>query len=375
MRQGLSISREPHQEKALRYHNIRYFVLFFNCLEFLFFLFLWYAWGLSHRLDTLASGFSYNISALQTVITVVGFHICLYLVQIPQLFYVSFALERQFGLSDESFRQWLLDEFKSNLIGLFFLVILVVIFYEVFRLQPDHWWLTFALIWIGFTLLLTRILPTWIIPLFYPMKHLSDGQLKKRLMNLAKRMNVDHQDIYEIALSRKTRKANAAVLGLGKGRRIVLGDTLLNKFSDDEIEVVLSHELAHHVKHHIPKFIFFNGFLAVVSFYLFYITAGILSSIFETFTIGDILWYPTVVLLMGIFNMFLLPWRNAFSRYLEAEADQEALVQTGSSVAFVSAMKKLAFQNLAVVSPSRWIEFIFYSHPSISRRIRYAQGF
>jgi len=232
-----------------------------------------------------------------------------------------------------------------------------------------------ALFWVFFTIVLSRIIPTFIIPLFYKYKPLQDNELRKRLIGLAGKANVKVLDTYEIDFSKKTKKANAALVGLGKSRRIILADNLVKDFSHEEIEVVIAHEIGHHKLLHMWKMLFFGG---GVAFLIFYIADSVLTNSLHMLgasAIYDIEIFPFFCLILSAFSILLMPIQNEFSRKIERSADGFALKITGNKEGFISLMKKLAEKNLADFKPNKIIEFIFYDHPSISNRIEFAEEF
>jgi STE24 endopeptidase len=175
--------------------------------------------------------------------------------------------------------------------------------------------------------------------------------------------------VFEWRLSDKTKKANAALAGIGQTRRIIISDTLLAEHSDDEIEVILAHELAHHVHRDIWKGIALETVLIALGFYL---ADAVLTRFAMSFGLtgkGDIAALPLLLLAAGAVSLALMPLANAFSRAHERRADRYALEMTRNVPAFVSAMKRLGAQNLAEERPSRLVQILFYTHPPISARI------
>jgi len=181
--------------------------------------------------------------------------------------------------------------------------------------------------------------------------------------------------VYKWHLSEKSKKANAALTGLGNTRRIILADTLLDNYTPDEIEAVLAHELGHHVHKHILKGI---GSQAAITFVGFWSANWALHyaldrwHIFET--LSDFANLPLLVLTFTVLSFFLMPALNAFSRFNERQADRYAFQSIAGVAPFISSMNKLADQNLAERTPSRWVEWWFHSHPAIARRIAAAQA-
>ena len=294
---------------------------------------------------------------------------------LPLAFYSGFLLERRYGLSHEPLGRWLLDQLKSFGIGLLLSVVGASIIYALIRLSPDGWWLpagiVFALLIVG----LTNLAPVLLLPLFYRVKPLEREALRARLLALADRAGARVLGAYEWGLSEKTRKANAALAGIGSTRRILVSDTMLAEYSDEEIEVVLAHELAHHVHGDIWKGIVFESALILAGFYLASRALAALAPVFGLNGVADIAGLPLLVLAAGAVSFVMVPVAHAMSRAFERSADRFALTLTKNPAAFISAMKRLAAQNLAEEQPSKIVQVLFYSHPPVRDRIAAAQAF
>ena len=207
------------------------------------------------------------------------------------------------------------------------------------------------------------------------MKPLERESLRLRLLALAERAGARVLGAYEWGLGDKTKKANAALAGLGTTRRILVSDTMLAEYTDDEIEVVLAHELAHHVHGDIWKGIAFESALVVAGFYLASRALAALAAPVGLHGVADVAGLPLLLLAAGAVSLVMLPVAHAMSRAYERSADRFALDLTRNPGAFVSAMKRLGAQNLAEEHPSRLVRWLFYSHPPLRERIAAAQGF
>src|SRR6266849_1209559 len=289
--------------------------------------------------------------------------------------YYGFRLEHRYNLSNQRLRSWLWDECKSLLIGLVMATIVVELLYMLMRQTPQHWWVIAWAVFLGLVVLLAQVAPVVLFPIFYKFEPLENEELKRRLIVLSERAGTRVRGVYKWHLSEKSKKANAALTGLGATRRIILADTLLDNYSPDEIEAVLAHELGHHVHKHILKSM---GVQAGVTFVGFWAANWALHygvdrwHMFET--ISDFANLPLLVLIFTLLSFFLMPALNAFSRYNERQADRYAFESIASVAPFVSSMNKLAEQNLAERTPSRWVEWWFHSHPAIARRVEAAQA-
>src|SRR5258708_2092411 len=267
--------------------------------------------------------------------------------------YYSFRLEHRYKLSNQKLRSWLWDEVKGLLVSAVLAGVLVEMLYFIIRQFPQHWW---TLAWLGFlavAVLMAQLAPVILFPIFYKFEPLQDEELKSRLVRLGERGGTRVRGVYKWHLSEKSKKANAALTGLGNTRRIILADTLLDSYSPDEIEAVLAHELGHHVHKHILKSI---GVQAGVTFIGFWAANWALHYSIDRFhmfeTISDFANLPLLILIFTLLSFLLMPALNAFSRYNEREADRYAFESIASVTPFVSSMNKLAEQNLAERAPS-----------------------
>lgn len=289
--------------------------------------------------------------------------------------YFGFRLEHRYNLSNQRIRSWLWDQVKTWLITLVIGTILVELIYWTIRTSPQHWWMIAWAVFIVLSIFFAQIAPVVLFPLFYKFKPLENDSLRTRLLRLSDRAGTHVHEVYEWELSEKSKKANAALAGLGRTRRIILADTLLQNYSDDEIESVLAHELGHHVHKHITKGIAVE---VVVSFFGFWITSEILHYAVDTRGMFDSLHdfanLPLLVLASTVMSFILMPLMNAYSRSKEREADRYALESIPDVTPFITSMNKLADQNMAEREPSRFVEWFFHSHPAISKRIAAAEA-
>ena len=293
---------------------------------------------------------------------------------LPLSFYSGFFLERRYDLSNESFGGWLRDQAKSFAIGLVLAGGAAGVVYWCIRQSPEHWWVfagaLFTLLIVG----LTNLAPVLLLPLFYSVKPLNRDALRTRLLGLAERAGARVLGAYEWGLGDKTRKANAALAGLGGTRRILVSDTMLAEYSDDEIEVVLAHEIAHHVHGDIWKGIVFESGLIVAGFYLASQVLLAMAGVAGLRGVDDVAGLPLLLLAAGAVSVVMVPAAHAMSRAFERSADRFALELTHNPAAFISAMRRLGAQNLAEEDPSQIVQWLFYSHPPMRERIAAAQS-
>jgi STE24 endopeptidase len=288
--------------------------------------------------------------------------------------YYGFRVEHRFQMSNQNLKSWLWDEAKGFLLGLVMASIVTELLYFIIRQFPEYWWLitwaTFMVLFIG----LAQIAPVVLFPIFYKFEPLDNEDLKQRLVRLSERAGTRVRGVYKWNLSEKSKKANAALTGLGSTRRIILADTLLDNYSADEIEAVLAHELGHHVHGHILKSI---GVQAGITLFGFWAANAVLhfaidkQHMFET--LSDFANLPLLVLVSTVLSFVLMPALNAYSRFNERQADRYAFRSIANVQPFISSMNKLADQNLAERTPSRWVEWFFHSHPAITKRVEAAK--
>jgi STE24 endopeptidase len=288
--------------------------------------------------------------------------------------YYGFTLEHRFNLSNQKLGAWLWDETKGFLVGLVLASIAVEILYSIIRFAPQYWWAIAWAAFLGLFVLMAQLAPVILFPVFYKFEPLQDEQLKSRLVRLSEAAGTRVRGVYKWNLSEKSKKANAALTGLGSTRRIILADTLLEQYSPDEIEAVLAHELGHHVHKHIFKSIIVQAGITLAGFWAANWVLHYAMDRWHSFeTLSDFANLPLLVLVSTVLSFILLPAINAFSRYNERQADRYAFRSITSVQPFISSMNKLADQNLAERSPSKWVELFFHSHPAISRRVAAAE--
>jgi STE24 endopeptidase len=288
--------------------------------------------------------------------------------------YYGFLLERRFKLSNQNLRAWMLDEVKGFMVALVLGTIVVELLYFTIRQWPQHWWFLAWALFMALFVVLAQIAPVVLLPIFYKFEPLDNEDLRRRLIVLSERARTRVRGVYRWKLSEKSKKANAALTGLGRTRRIILADTLLDNYSPEEIEAVLAHELGHHVHRHILKSILVQAAITLFGFWAANWTLhyAVDQHMFEE--LSDFANLPLLVLVSTVLSFVLMPVLNAYSRFNERQADEYAFESIAGVEPFISSMNKLAEQNLAERSPSKWVEWFFHSHPSISRRVAAAEA-
>lgn len=327
--------------------------------------------GFSLSLESLVNSASlgnYLRPALFLLIASLGY----YLLNLPLNFYASFILEHKFNLTKQKVSGWWMDQLKSAVLAYLILLILVLSFYWILG-NFRQWWLVASIFWIFFSVLLAKLTPVLIIPLFFKYKKIDDEILRRRIFDLAAKMRIKLLDVFQIDFSKKTLKANAAFTGMGKTKRVILADTLKDKYSHDEIEVILAHEFAHYRLGHMLKLIIANSLVILGLFYLIFKTSSYVLGIFNLDYLTRLSGLPLIFLYFIFFGVITQPLEAFISRCFERQADSLALKVTANKEAFISVMEKLASQNLSDRSPHPAIKFFFFTHPPIDERIKLAK--
>ena len=327
--------------------------------------------GLSVKLSRLLAVPQPWASALYFIILVVGMGIIL----MPFNYFQGFVLPHRYGLSHQKFRGWLVDRVKAAVLSFLLGLVIVILIYWLLANFPDTWWLWSAIILFVLSLLLSRLTPTLLLSMFFKLEPLGDKNLKNRLMNLAKRARAQILGVYTINLSAKSTTANAMLAGWGRTRRIVLTDTLLQKYSADEIEVVMAHELGHHLHKDIPKLIAIQAAMIFLGLYLANLVLKSAAVPLGLWGPADAAGLPLLFLFAAALSIATSPLTNAYSRWVETEADKAALELSNNPLAFISAMTRLTNQNLSVADPDRWVELLFYDHPPYTKRVNLAKRY
>jgi STE24 endopeptidase len=292
------------------------------------------------------------------------------LVSLPIGFYSSYSIEHRYRLSNQSLRQWAWERLKGALVSLPLVAGVLVVLYYCLEHYGGWWWLPVSGVLILLSVLLARLAPVLIFPLFYKFTPLESESLTNRIVRLCANTGLRIEGIFSFNLSKNTKKANAGFTGIGRSKRIILSDTLIKDFTEEEIETVFAHELGHYRHKHLLIGIV-TGIVSTVAGLFF--TALLYEWSLGLFSFSDgsgLAALPLLALWLSLFGAVTAPLGNMLSRHHERVADAYAVNVTGKSAAFASALHKLAAINVADPNPHPLVEFLFYSHPSISKRIR-----
>ncbi len=298
------------------------------------------------------------------------------LVSLPLDYYSSFIVEHRFRLSNQTLGAWLMFQVKTWLVGGVIAGIVLGGLYAAMW-YTGRWWGVW--VWIGvmlFSVMLAKVFPLLILPLFYPSKPLERPSLSDRLRELAGGAGMTITGIFDLQMSKETKKANAMLAGLGSSRRVYLSDTLLGSFDDDQIAVVFAHELGHHVRGHIWKMI---GISAVVSSLMVTLIWWRLNPYAGSSVPADwsaaIAGLSQVMLITSLFPLLISPVTNAISRRFERQCDGDALRLTDNPNAYRTAFQQLGRLNLDDPNPPWWEVVWFCDHPPMAQRIAMADDY
>ncbi len=299
---------------------------------------------------------------------VIGCHI---LVSLPLSFYSGYVVEHRFGLSTQTLGKWVKNWLKRNGLAITFGAVLYTGLFWIIWHTGSYWWLIAAAVFFVVSVVLGQLTPVLLLPLFYKIERLENDELSGRMERLAEGTGLTIEGVYRLGLSAETTKANAMLAGLGGTRRVLMGDTLLEKFSPDEIEVIFAHEIGHHVHRHIPKMIATGVVFSVVGFWLVDRVivgwAGV-----PTAAEAPVSALPLVMFALTVFQLVLGPLQNVISRHYERQCDRYALQRTGMPDAYRSAFEKLAQLNKSDPDPNPVEVFLLHSHPPIGERLAMA---
>lgn len=296
-----------------------------------------------------------------------------YIASLPLDYYSSYVVEHDFELSNQSLSGWFCEKLKHVFVGAIIAIPIALVFYLFLKTTGSLWWLYFGLFYILFTLIIVLVAPVLILPVFYKTAPLNNQELSEKLSKMAVSNGISVKEIKTFNLSKNTKKANAALTGLGSTKTILLADTLLESFSHEEIFAVFAHEIGHFRGRHIVKNLVINSVFTLLSLFCcawaYFLIAGMLG--YGSLT--GLAALPLLAFLLFVFSFILTPLLNSISRAFEFEADAFA-VRTAGKKNFVSALRKLAEKNLSDDDAPALYEYFFFSHPLLRKRIVAAEA-
>jgi Zn-dependent protease with chaperone function len=333
----------------------------------------WLIWasGLSGALWESLGGLAYWL-AVPTHVGLLA--LILALVSTPLGYYGGFVIGHRYGLSTQSLGGWLADRLKSTMLIVLLTTVVGSLFYATISTVPAWWPLAFWIEAMAGVILLMFVAPYVLVPIFFKPKPVDDPGVVMMIEDLVRQAGTSVAGVSQLDFSRRTNEANAAVIGFGRSRRVVLGDTLLHSFTPSEIRAVVAHELGHHVHRDVAKLLVAQAVVMAVGLGLASLLGESLLSMVGAGPLGDPASYPLLVVGVSVFSLVCLPAVNAFARAVEADADAYAIALIGDGRPLAAAMRRLADQNLAEERPPRWAELLLYTHPPIWRRVERAEA-
>jgi STE24 endopeptidase len=312
--------------------------------------------------------------AVRAGLFLLGVHVVLAAIMLPLGFYSGYVVPRAFGLGRQTPLAWAIDWLKGTAIGAAFGAFAAGVFvWSVLSTGPNWWWVYGVFATLA-GVLLVFALPYVLVPLFFKMRPLADTATVDRIHALVNRAGAPVRDVCSLDFSRRTAEANAAVIGLGRSRRVVIADTLLAEFSPGEVDAVVAHELGHHVHRDVQRLLLGNAVMIWVGLF---VASRVSSAALPLLSLPSLAYVPGYPMLLFVVELFFLvasPLLNWWSRRLELGADRFALRLTGNPAAFADAMQRLGSQNLIELRPPKWSELLLATHPPLYRRIQLAQA-
>ena len=370
----MSAERKEKLISYSRFTNIWRFVSFFIGLGILAIILFT---GLSAKLRDFATRIKLRFFAVWLFFAL--FTIVDYLFNLPFSIYRGFMVENNYGFLNQTFTQWWGEDLLGLLIGIVVGIIPVWFFYSLVS-KMKRWWLAFSLGAIPFVVLLIVVVPVFVSPLFNKFEPLKDKQLEAEILTLAESAGIEGSDIYQVDGSKQSSKINAYVTGLFGTKRIVLYDTMIDNFTHDEIRFVMGHEMGHYLMNHMwwglgiaILFIMFSLWLMDKTIH------GVIRRFRTRFRfdkLSDIASLPLVLIFIYVINFAFQPITNSSSRFMERQSDKFGMDVTGvSGETAAIAFDKLSVYNLSDPDPSELVEFWFYSHPSLKKRMAFVRSY
>lgn len=364
---------KQRQALARRYEKEKRLLGLASSLLSLIILLAIYYSGLSLWLSHLFGGssiiwtFLFYITSFLLSLTIIGF---------PLKLYSSYIHEHKWKFSNLSLKSWLWEQTKSFVVGLVIFYIVAGLLFWVMAQFPQYWWLIAGLSMAIVSVIFATLFPVVVFPMFNKYTPIKNKELTDALEKILAKGGLKSSGFFKEDSSRQTKKENAFLAGLGKTRRVVLADNLMEQMSIAEIESIMAHEVGHFKYKHIWKHVAIGTGQQLV---IFYILNRAMKSLFPQFlssTTWNLTLFPLFVILMGAISVFLFgPLTNFLSRYFESQADAYALKMIKEKKPFMTALAGLADRNLSNAYPEWWVKILYYSHPPIGQRLARAEEF
>ncbi|MFC2169256.1 M48 family metallopeptidase [Acidobacteriota bacterium] len=341
-------------------------------ISFLTLLAFYYS-GLSAKLaspsisESIIKTFLFYAVAFQAVLAIFG---------TPLHFYSSYIHEHKWNFSNHTVKSWFLEQLKSFLVSLMIFLIVLSLLFRIMAVYPQNWWLIAGLAMALVSIVFSTLLPVVILPVFNKYTRIENKELTSVLEKTLSKAGLRSSGFFKEDMSRQTKKENAFFVGLGKTRRVVLGDNLMEKMSVPEIESIIAHEVGHYKHKHIWKLIGLGTLQQLIIFYVLNMLMKMLFPQFLQSTRWNLTLFPFFVILLGaISGFFFKPLGNTLSRKFEKQADSYALESIKHKTEFMTALAGLADRNLSNAYPDWWVKLLYYSHPPIGERLSKAEQF
>lgn len=312
--------------------------------------------------------------AVRALLFLLGFHLALALVMLPLGYYSGYVLPRAYGLGRQPRRAWAVDWLKATLLTAVLGSLVGGAFLWIVVATGPSWWWVFGLFASAMGIVLVFVTPYVLVPLFFKMRPLADSETVARIHTLVNRAGTPVRDVCSLDFSRRTAEANAAVIGLGRSRRVVLADTLLAEFTPGEVDAVVAHELGHHVHRDVQRLLLANAALVWAGLF---VASRVMPNALPILSLPSLAYapgYPVLLFVVELFFLLVAPLLNWWSRRLESNADRFALKLTRDPASFAGAMQRIGCQNLVELRPPRWSEVLLGTHPALHRRIALAES-
>lgn len=352
--------------------------VFYNILQWIILLIVIFS-GLSSKLLKLSERMTQKRFG-QFMLYLLLFLLLLTIVTFPFDYYRNFTVEHQYGFSNQTFGAWTGEQLKAFPIAYLIMAIIIGLLYFLIRKFPRRWWLYFAIGTVPFMILTMVIAPVLIAPIFNKFEPLKDQQLKTEILSLADKAGIEGADVFQVDASRQSNKLNAYVTGLWGTKRIVLYDTIIKAMSKDELLFVMAHEMGHYVKNHVWILV---GIISMVLFVAIWLTSRILPWLINRYhrrwgfdSLTSFASLPLIMLVLTFLLFFVQPVTNSITRQFEHAADKYGMEMTGyNSEAAAIAFEKLSAYNLSNPDPNPVVEFWFYDHPALQKRISFVKEY
>jgi STE24 endopeptidase len=352
--------------------------VFYEILQWLMLLAILY-WGVSGKLQKYCESITQNRVG-QFFLFLLFYLLLTTFITFPFDYYRNFVVEHQYGFANQSFGAWIGDQLKSFAVVYIAMLIIVGILYWLLRKFPTRWWWYFAIGFVPMMVISIIIVPVFVSPLFNKFEPLKDQELKTEILSLANKAGIEGADVFQVDASRQSNKLNAYVTGLWNTKRIVLYDTIIKAMTRPELDFVMAHEMGHYVMNHVWIFV---GIMSVIMFIVLWIISIVVPRLIARYharwgfdNLASYASFPLITLAISVIMFFIQPLNNGISRQFEHASDKYSMEMTGyNGEAAAVAFEKLSAYNLSNPEPSRLVEFWFYDHPALSKRINFVKEY